>query len=834
MHVQSAQSLKTMISMVGMVLIIVGGFSYLRFTDFTHNAAGIAGQSARSASSQISFRVNDLRRRISLFTNERKDALQRLAKFPSDQQALKRISDQLATHFPDYFALTITNDQGDALFEGLDSLVGSKCRNDIRSFVGQTDKHDVYVHPSPNKLPYHFDIMVPFEYETGKIGIFFVSFFASSIADILRSTEVRDHDLLLLLEPNSGEHIVNALPDDMGKAASPDYKIEITASGARDILARKPYLSRTEWGQVLTVNTVSSTRWHLIGLPSKELITSAVSGIVTEGLLVAAVLLLMSFVLLRQASKVKFAVQEISRRRRAEIALRESQERFKNFAEAASDWFWEMDKNLKFTYFSERYEEICKIDRYDKIGSSRIECVPSIELESNPEKWAAHLADLGARRSFSNFEYLAQQNSSGGRHVMISGKPFFDASDNFAGYRGTGTDISERRLLENQLRQSQKMDVVGQLTGGVAHDFNNLLSVMMGNTELLGDRIGDDNKAGHCIEALKRAIGRAASLTSRLLAFARQENLSPVSTNIDDLVTGLEDMLDRTLGETVELTVTAATDLWPALIDPHQFENALVNLAINGRDAMIKGGILTIQTANVTLDQAFVRQFDDVTAGDYVMVTVTDTGRGMSPGVLDKVFEPFFTTKDVGAGSGLGLSMVYGFAKQSNGHIALKSEADIGTAVSLYLPRYAGTTTGNLGRKKLHDFAPRSECILLVEDEKFVREYSAAILRDQGYTVVEAENGDEAIARLKGENLFDLLFTDVVLPGGMNGIEIADEALRIQPEIKILYTTGYSENTVAHGGKLTPGKTLINKPYDRSELLTKIRTRLDKQENFTI
>lgn len=231
------------------------------------------------------------------------------------------------------------------------------------------------------------------------------------------------------------------------------------------------------------------------------------------------------------------------------------------------------------------------------------------------------------------------------------------------------------------------MEVVGQLTGGVAHYFNNLLCVIIGNAEMLEDRVGDDEKAKHNIEALIKAIDSAASLTNRLLAFSRQQILSPVSTDITDLVSSLEDMLQRTLGETIDLKVGGTPDLWLATIDPHQFENALVNLAINAREAMPQGGSLTIETANVTLGETNAEQQEEVTAGDYVKVAVSDTGTGMPPEVLDKVFEPFFTTKEVGEGSGLGLSMVYGFAKQSNGHITISSEVGHGTTVKLYMPR---------------------------------------------------------------------------------------------------------------------------------------------------
>jgi PAS domain S-box-containing protein len=395
---------------------------------------------------------------------------------------------------------------------------------------------------------------------------------------------------------------------------------------------------------------------------------------------------------------------------------------------------------------------------------------------------------------------------------------------------GSITDLTELKVLETQLRQSQKMEAVGQLTGGIAHDFNNLLAVMLGNTEMLGDSI-DDEKAKHNIEALIKAVGRAESLTNRLLAFSRQQTLSPVAAYVTDLIGGLEDMLRRTLGETVDLRVEAGLDLWPATIDPHQFENALVNLAVNARDAMPQGGRLTVEIANVTLDETHAAQYEEVTPGDYVMVAVSDTGAGMPPEVLEKVFEPFFTTKEVGEGSGLGLSMVYGFVKQSNGHVTIDSEAGHGTKVELYMPRSREAVTRKDAAKDTPKFAPGSERILVVEDDESVREIPATILRDHGYVVVEAADAKQAIRHLKDGKPFDLLFTDVILPGGMNGVEIADQAKTLQPGIKVLYTTGYAENLVVHHGRLDPDKTLVNKPYRRAELLEKVRSMLDGKDD---
>jgi CheY-like chemotaxis protein len=329
---------------------------------------------------------------------------------------------------------------------------------------------------------------------------------------------------------------------------------------------------------------------------------------------------------------------------------------------------------------------------------------------------------------------------------------------------------------------------------------------------------------------MTHAVDRGAALTSRLLAFSRKQPLSPVSADIAGLIRGLEDMFRRTLGETIDLRIANAPDLGLAMIDPHQFEDALLNLAINARHAMPDGGALVIETANATLDQTYAEQQQEVTPGDYVEVAVSDTGSGMPPEVLERSFEPFFTTKEVGMGSGLGLSMVYGFAKQSNGHVVIYSEVGHGTTVRLYLPRSGEAVDQEDAMAEAAKPERGSERILVVEDDPSVRGVPVKILRKQGYQVVEAEDGEAAIKLLQDDGPFDLLFTDIVLPGGMSGIEIAMEAARIQPSIKVLYTTGYAESAVIERGYLDPAATLVNKPYRRAELLEKVRTMLDSND----
>jgi PAS domain S-box-containing protein len=391
----------------------------------------------------------------------------------------------------------------------------------------------------------------------------------------------------------------------------------------------------------------------------------------------------------------------------------------------------------------------------------------------------------------------------------------------------SGRDVTAQRDAESRLHQVQKMDAVGQLTGGVAHDFNNLLTVVIGALDLDLDRLPEEIRPS--IQQALRAAERGAALTHRLLAFSRQQTLVARSVDFNRLITDMGDLLRRALGEHIEVELKLAGDLWAALADSGQVENSVLNLAINARDAMPDGGKLTIETSNAHLDEDYAAHNAEVTPGDYVLMAVTDTGTGMSPEVLAHVFEPFFTTKDVGKGTGLGLSMIYGFAKQSGGHVKIYSEVGHGTTVRLYLPRLASAAAAASPAAP----APAGgkgggETILVVEDNPDVRRLVLRQLRDFGYTVIEAANGPQALKILEDGAAIDLLFTDVVMPGGMTGRQLAEAAKGRRPNLKTLFTSGYTEDSILRLGKLDPGVRLLSKPYRKHELATRVREALDQ------
>jgi PAS domain S-box-containing protein len=390
---------------------------------------------------------------------------------------------------------------------------------------------------------------------------------------------------------------------------------------------------------------------------------------------------------------------------------------------------------------------------------------------------------------------------------------------------------AQLRANEEALRQSQKMEAIGQLTGGVAHDFNNLLQVIIGNLDTIMRHLSED--APRLKRAANQALNgarRAAALTQRLLAFSRRQPLDPKPLNVNALVTGLSEMVHRTLGETVAVETVLAAGLWQVEADANELEAAVLNLAVNARDAMPGGGRLTIETANAHIDEAYAASYAEVAAGQYVSISISDTGSGMDQETIARAFEPFFTTKPVGKGTGLGLSQVYGFVKQSGGHVKIYSEVGQGTTVKIYLPRFTAEVAEAQGEDDgLVPDGDSEETILVVEDDDDVRTYSVEILRELGYRVVEAHDGPSALRLLERQARVDLLFTDVVLPGGMTGAQVAEQARALKPDLKILFTTGYARNAIIHQGRLDKGVRLITKPFSSADLAARIRDVLDEQ-----
>jgi PAS domain S-box-containing protein len=529
------------------------------------------------------------------------------------------------------------------------------------------------------------------------------------------------------------------------------------------------------------------------------------------------------------------AQREIEVRRRAEEALRRLNETLEVQVEERTrerDQIWQLSTDLM---------DVCRSDGTlvavnpawtTMLGWSEDELLASNFLGLiHPDDVESTLAELGRLdQGVQTFRFENRFRSKDGSYRLIS----WTAVPKGGLFYAIGRDITTERAAaqtlretEEALRQSQKMEAVGQLTGGIAHDFNNLLTGVLGSLDMLRTRFaqGRTDTVERYITAAMTSANRAAALTHRLLAFARRQPLDPRPVQANALVASLEDLFRRTVGETVALEVVLAGGLWPTLCDPNQLESALLNLVINARDAMPDGGKLTIETCNAHLDDAYVAAQRDVKPGQYVCICVTDTGTGMSQDVIERAFDPFFTTKPIGQGTGLGLSMVYGFARQSEGHAKIYSEVAHGTTIKIYLPRYRGETEAEIEAATLAE-APRArsgETVLVVEDEPVVRSLILEVLEDLGYRTLEAADGPAGLKLLQSKRHIDLLITDVGLPG-LNGRQLADAARERRRDLKVLFITGYAENATVAAGFLDPGMAMITKPFAVDTLAQKIRS----------
>jgi PAS domain S-box-containing protein len=514
----------------------------------------------------------------------------------------------------------------------------------------------------------------------------------------------------------------------------------------------------------------------------------------------------------------------------SQTQLEETERRFKHLVEGVTDYaIYMIDPGGHIINWNPGAERIKGYTREEILGRH-------FSTFYTPEDLARELPKFALRSALESGKYEAE-----GWRLRKDGSRFWAsvvinaihaADGRHIGFAKITRDLTERRAADERARQAQKMEAIGQLTGGVAHDFNNLLMVIIGNLETVERRLAEPAPD---IERLRRAAShamrgarRAESLTQRLLAFSRQQPLDPKPLDLGRVIPGMSDLLRRTLGEQISVETVLGGGMWRALADPNQLELAVLNLAVNARDAMPNGGKLTIETANVYLDDKYAATQSEVVPGQYVLLAVTDNGSGMTEDVRAKAFDPFFTTKDIGHGTGLGLSQVYGFIKQSRGHVKIYSEPGEGTTIKLYLPRaHAVLDDAENDTAKSVLRGAKTECILVVEDDADVRAYSCDTLSELGYDVLAAETGAAGLRLLENHPAVCVLFTDVGLPGGMNGRQLADEARRRRPDLKVLFTTGYARNAIVHDGRLDAGVELITKPYTQAALAEKLRDIID-------
>ena len=539
---------------------------------------------------------------------------------------------------------------------------------------------------------------------------------------------------------------------------------------------------------------------------------------------------------------------DVTKQKAAEAELFETRERFRVMAQSMPNQVWTAGPDGGLDWLNDQAYAYTGLAEGDLYGAAWGQALHPDDLEAAAASWAAALAS-GIQYET---EFRIRRHDGAYRWFIVRAAPIYCAEGRVERWVGTNTDIEDRKLAEaaiaqmNQtledrvaernreletvnaaLRQSQKMEAIGNLAGGIAHDFNNLLQTISGSLQLAKRRIDPASEVMPRIELAMKAVERGATLASQLLSFGRRQPLAPKVINLGRLLRDAGNIVRSAIGEGVEVETIVAGGLWNTCVDPTNVESAVLNMAINGRDAMEGHGKLTIEIGNAYLDEAYARSHLDVVPGQYVMLAVTDTGSGMSADVIERVFDPFFTTKPEGRGTGLGMSMVYGFVKQSGGHIKIYSEIGSGTSVKIYLPR-------SLDAEELppsltvDDLAGGNETILLVEDDEDVRITAAHLLNDLGYTVLQARDAERALAVIESGVRIDLLFTDVVMPGKVTSREMADRARHLIPHLPVLFTSGYTRNSIVHGGRLDAGVQLLSKPYTQEQLALKIREVLGK------
>jgi len=515
--------------------------------------------------------------------------------------------------------------------------------------------------------------------------------------------------------------------------------------------------------------------------------------------------------------------RDLTDRKAAEEELRASEERFRLLVQSVTDYaIYMLDPNGLVSSWNAGAERFKGYTAEEILGQhfsrfytdeDRAAEIPRIALETASNEGRFEAEGWRVRKDGSRFW----------ASVIID--PIRNEAGELIGFTKVTRDMSEKRAIEEQLRQSQKMEAVGQLTGGLAHDFNNLLTGISGSLEMMQLRMAQGRTAevDRYLTAAQGAVKRAASLTHRLLAFSRRQTLDPKPTNVNRLLSELEELVRRTVGPSIDVEVVGASGLWPTLIDQNQLENAVLNLCVNARDAMPTGGKLTIETANKWLDDRAARKHD-LPIGQYVSVCVTDTGVGMAPDVIAKAFDPFFTTKPIGEGTGLGLSMVYGFARQSGGQVRIYSEVGQGTTMCLYLPRHMGEGASDEELEIRPTIAAGGgEVVLVIDDDPTIRMLVGEVLAESGYAVIEAPDGPAGLKVLDSNARIDLLITDVGLPGGMNGRQVADAARVKRRDLKVLFITGYAENAVIGQTRLANGMFVMTKPFQMDVLAHRIR-----------
>jgi len=795
-----------------------------RYQDFYRAQTELGKQAVKASIYEIQRYISAQRHLADLYAKVENHQIVKLTENINDKKQHDRLFNDLHLYIPEARNYTIANAQGEPLFPDVGRKLGKGCLKDIKEYAHGEKINKVFVHSNPIPTDYHFDVLTDVDESADFQGIFFISIDTSVLSKFLKNFELPGHQLILT-RPKNGKTM-----------------IELTSKGPRPALDRDINLSENEVGEILYSEKIAETYWTLNDIPRPDYLDNQFRQLVMPVVWSWSFFMVLSMLLLRkisvEQSKKIYLANELQKgnenlQKKVEqrtAALQKSESGFREVLDNSRDVLYKLNLITgKYEYMSPAVKQMTGI-KAEAFVHDGIELFFSLLHPDDRHKVQIDCFEQlnpSVSNTFEDTQVYRIRNQNQEYRWLSDNRFIVMNENNVAQYViGSVRDITDSKKQEEQLIRSQKMDAIGKLTGGIAHDFNNILAIILGSLELLLKQVGDDEKIISRIYTIQKASQRAASLTKKLLAFSRYQPDMLSVCNINKIIENMDELLVRAVTPQVEIQYKLCDELWSVNISAGDLEDMLINLSINARDAMSGKGNLTIETNNTTLDAQYCMLNPDAKQGEYIEIVVSDNGTGIEKNQIEHIFEPFYTTK--GQGTGLGLSTVYGFIEHSGGHIKVYSELGIGTTFRLYLPR--SVAIEDEVQLESHPVSLRhgTETILIVDDENDLLLIASESLKAQGYCVLTANNGPQALEVLQKNLEVSLLFSDVVMPGGMNGYELAEKAVGLKADLLVLLTSGYSSKAIARNGQARFDMNLLSKPYTQTNMIQLIREMLDK------
>jgi len=803
-----------------------------RYQDFYRAQTELGKQAVKASIYEIQRYISAQRHLADLYAKVENHQIAKLTENINDKKQYDLLFSDLHLYIPEAGNYTIANTQGEPLLPDVGRKLGKGCLKDIKNYARGEKINKVFVHSNPMPTDYHFDVLTDVGESADFQGIFFISIHTSVLSKFMKNFELPGHQLILT-RPKKGKTM-----------------IELTSKGPRPALVRDINLSKNEVREILYSEKIAGTYWTLNDIPRPDYLDNQFRQLVMPIVWSWLFFMVLSMLLLRKISveqnKKRYLANELQKgnenlQKKVEqrtVALQQSESGFREVLDNSRDVLYKLNLITgKYEYMSPAVNQIIGI-KAEAFVNDGIELFFSLLHPDDRHKVQTDCFEQlnsSVSSAFEDTQVYRIRNQKQEYRWLSDNRFIVMNEDHVAQYViGSVRDITDSKKQEEQLIRSQKMDALGKLTGGIAHDFNNILSIILGSLDLLSNQVGDDEKIMSRIYTIQKASQRAASLTKKMLTFSRYQPDRLSVCNINKIIENMDELLVRAVTPQVEIQYKLCDELWSVNISTGDLEDMLINLSINARDAMSGKGNLTIETNNATLDAQYCMLNPDAELGEYIEIVVSDNGSGIEKNQIEHIFEPFYTSKEQGQGTGLGLSTVYGFIEHSGGHIKVYSELGIGTTFRLYLPRSIEIEDEVQLESHPVSLKPGTETILIVDDENDLLLIASESLKAQGYCVLTANNGPEALEVLQKNLDVSLLFSDVVMPGGMNGYELAEKAVELKAGLLVLLTSGYSSKAIARNGQARFDMNLLSKPYTQANMVQLIRKMLDESLLYPI